>query len=187
MNEHFRSHYRVVLSKGFPFRDNARMYRNKILQFIARKMLLPPGFRVKLQTARGVKFDDPLDIFIGEDVFFDEVFPELISVGKNVMITEGTMIFTHLYDPSVNDHAMQIKKIRIEDNVFIGSRSVILNGVTLGKGSVVGTCSVVTKNVPPNAIVAGSPAKIVGERGNTSVKLLSSIVELRDRGSLVFV
>ena len=49
----------------------------------------------------------------------------------------------------------------IEDNVFIGARSIIMKGVHIGNGSVVGAGSVVTKDVPANVIVAGNPAKIV--------------------------
>ncbi len=49
----------------------------------------------------------------------------------------------------------------IEDNVWIGQYSTILKGVTIGKGSIVATRTVVTKDVPPYSIVAGNPAKVV--------------------------
>lgn len=49
----------------------------------------------------------------------------------------------------------------IEDNVWIGQYSTILKGVTVGKGSIVATRAVVTKDVPPYTIVAGNPAKVV--------------------------
>jgi acetyltransferase-like isoleucine patch superfamily enzyme len=57
-------------------------------------------------------------------------------------------------------HAVKLKVI-IEDNVFIGAHSTILKGVTIGKNSVIGACSVVTKNIPPNEIWAGNPAKFI--------------------------
>lgn len=53
--------------------------------------------------------------------------------------------------------------VKIEDNVWIGARATILKGVTLGFNSVIGTGAVVTKDVPPNTIVAGNPARQVGE------------------------
>lgn len=53
--------------------------------------------------------------------------------------------------------------IVIEDNVWIGEYSAILKGVKIGKGSVVGCHSVVTKDVPPYTVVAGNPARIVKE------------------------
>ena len=49
----------------------------------------------------------------------------------------------------------------IEDNVWIGQFATILKGVTIGKGSIVATRAVVTKDVPPYTIVAGNPAKVV--------------------------
>ena len=52
-------------------------------------------------------------------------------------------------------------------------------GVTIGKGAVVGTCSVITKDVPENAIVAGVPAKIIGYRNNPLVYELNYTVWFR--------
>lgn len=54
--------------------------------------------------------------------------------------------------------------IIIENDVWIGAKSTIMSGVKIGNGAVVGSCSVVTKDVPPYAIVAGNPAKIVKYR-----------------------
>jgi len=55
------------------------------------------------------------------------------------------------------------RPIFIGNNVWIGSRATILKGVTIGDGAVVAANSVVTKNVPPGCVVAGNPAKVVGE------------------------
>ena len=54
----------------------------------------------------------------------------------------------------------------IEDDVWIGSNSVILSGVKIGRGAVIGAGSIVTKNVPKYAIVAGNPAKVIKMRFN---------------------
>ena len=54
--------------------------------------------------------------------------------------------------------------MKIEDYVFIGSRSTILSGCTIAKGSVVCAGSVVTSNIPEFSIVAGIPAKVIGQR-----------------------
>lgn len=55
-------------------------------------------------------------------------------------------------------------KIRIKHDVWVGQRAYIKGGVTLGQGCVVGSCAVVTKDVPPYAIVAGNPARIIRYR-----------------------
>lgn len=171
-------HYKVELQKGLPINKNLRLYINKLLQFVARKMLLPPNIRVRLQKIRGVQFQDTQNVFIGEDVFIDEVFPELVTIGRNVMITEGVMIFTHLYDPTYAEHVMKVQPIRIEEDVFIGARSILLNGVTLGRGCVIGAASLVTRDVPPFAVVVGSPARQVGARGASDSSQLPSSTDV---------
>lgn len=55
------------------------------------------------------------------------------------------------------------KKIVIEDNAWIGFNSIILKGVTIGKGAIVASGSVVTKDVAPFAIVGGNPAQVIGQ------------------------
>ncbi|MEU2429707.1 acyltransferase [Streptomyces sp. NPDC007861] len=63
-----------------------------------------------------------------------------------------------------SDHAPVHSDIVVEDDVFIGARVTILPGVTIGRGAAVGACSVVTKDVPPEAVVAGNPARKIRER-----------------------
>ena len=63
------------------------------------------------------------------------------------------------HDPDSDDHKVCGGKVVIEDNVWIAPRAVILPGVTIGKGAVIATCSVVTKDVSPMTLVGGVPAK----------------------------
>ena len=60
---------------------------------------------------------------------------------------------------------MRYAEVVIEDDVWIGSRATILAGVTVGRGAIVGAGAVVTRSVPPMAIVAGVPARVIGQRG----------------------
>lgn len=63
---------------------------------------------------------------------------------------------------SVEDrHNLYPKPVVVGKNVWIGSNSTILQGVTIGDGSIVGAGSVVTKDVPPNTVVVGNPAKVI--------------------------
>ena len=63
--------------------------------------------------------------------------------------------------PKENIFDIKASPVVIDDDVWIGFNCTILKGVKIGKGSVIAACSVVTKDVPPNVIVAGNPAKIV--------------------------
>jgi len=89
-----------------------------------------------------------------------------ITIGNDVLIGSGVLISdndAHPIDPKKRNDNSYIKSapVIIEDEVFIGARSIILKGVTIGRGSVIGAGSVLSKNVPPYQIWAGNPAKFV--------------------------
>lgn len=95
-----------------------------------------------------------------------------MNIGKNVMIGhestimdyDGHPIFTSDPDASNTDtYGGRALPINIEDNVWIGFKTTILKGVTIGTGSIIGANSCVTTNIPPNSIAVGSPAKVVKE------------------------
>ncbi|MDC3412756.1 2,3,4,5-tetrahydropyridine-2,6-dicarboxylate N-acetyltransferase [Aquibacillus sp. 3ASR75-11] len=78
------------------------------------------------------------------------------TVGKNCHIGAGSVLAGVIEPPSA-------KPVVIEDDVVIGANAVVLEGVTVGKGAVVAAGAIVTKDVPPNTLVAGTPAKILKE------------------------
>jgi maltose O-acetyltransferase len=88
-----------------------------------------------------------------------------ITIGDDVMIGINCMLVDtdgHDMDPEKR-HNGEIKfaPITIEDNVIIYYNSVVFKGVTIGKNSVIGACSVVLKDIPPNVFAAGNPAKVI--------------------------
>jgi maltose O-acetyltransferase len=87
-----------------------------------------------------------------------------IWIGANVSISPEVHILTADHDARATDFAGRLRGVRIEDFVFVGSRAMILPGVTLGRGCVVGAGSVVTRDVEPYAIVAGVPCRTIGRR-----------------------
>jgi len=87
-----------------------------------------------------------------------------ITIGDNVSISAEVCILTAEHDPQSSDFSGGVRPVNIEDYVFIGTRAMILPGVTLGKGSFIAAGAVVTKDVPPFTIVAGVPAKPIGIR-----------------------
>jgi len=87
-----------------------------------------------------------------------------IVIGNNVDIARETIIFTLEHDPNSDHHTTRSGDVVIEDYVWIASRVTILPGVRIGRGAVVASNAVVTKDVEPMAVVAGIPAKKIGER-----------------------
>lgn len=92
-----------------------------------------------------------------------------ISVGNNVIFGPETILWTANHDYNSNEFIPYgkeeiLKKITIEENVWVGIRSVILPGVRIGEGAIIAAASVVTKDVPKCAIVAGNPAIVVKYR-----------------------
>jgi maltose O-acetyltransferase len=88
-----------------------------------------------------------------------------VSIGARCLIGDGVLIMdsdAHNLSPGGrHDQAPLISPVYIEDNVFIGSRVIILKGVTIGKDSVIGAGSVVIRSIPPGVIAAGNPAKVI--------------------------
>lgn len=90
-----------------------------------------------------------------------------IQIEDNVLIGAETMIVDNdfhglVYSESKRSDMKKSEKICIKEGAFIGTRSIILKGVTIGKGAVIGAGSVVTKTVPDGEIWAGNPAKYIG-------------------------
>jgi maltose O-acetyltransferase len=85
-------------------------------------------------------------------------------IGNNVDIAQETNIWTLEHNVHDDYHRDQGSNVIIEDYAWIASRVTILPGVTIGRGAIVAAGSVVTKDVPPMAIVGGIPAKVIGER-----------------------
>lgn len=89
-----------------------------------------------------------------------------IIIGSNVDIAQETNIWTLQHEVNDDSHSTKGNSIIIEDYVWIASRVTILPGVRIGKGAVIATNSVVTKDVEPMSIVAGIPARIISKRQN---------------------
>jgi len=87
-----------------------------------------------------------------------------IRTGSDVSIGPEASILTLGHDPQSREFADRGGDVVIGDRAWIGYRAIILPGVTIGEGAVVGAGAVVTGNVEPFFIVAGNPARKIGER-----------------------
>lgn len=91
--------------------------------------------------------------------------PYLIRIGDHVTVTTGVKFITHdggtwvfrQEDPDFDVFG----PIEVKDNVFIGIGTIIMPGVTIGENSVIGSHSVVSRDIPPNSVAAGVPAKVI--------------------------
>ncbi len=126
----------------------------------------------------GYKVDDSFRLFppfysdfgknikIGKGVFINSCcsFQDQggIEIGDNTLIGHGVVFATlnHDFDPDKR-HILHHKPIKIGKNVWIGSKSTILLGVTINDGAIVAAGSVVNRDVPSNSLVGGVPAKFI--------------------------
>lgn len=114
----------------------------------------------------GVTLDD------GAIVLMNATINVGASIGKNTMIDMGAVIGSraiikdecHIGANAVIAGVLEplsAKPVVIEDQVFVGANSVVLEGVTIGKGSIIGAMTLVNKDVPPFSVVLGIPGKVI--------------------------
>lgn len=177
--EYMRTHNYVektssVLEKFYELSENAR----KITMELNNKYHTPDEIRDLFFKLINKKKDDTFKLFppfytecginitIGKNVFINTCckFQDQggIEIGDNVLIGHSVVITTlnHDFNPE-NRLSMYAKKVKIENDVWIGANVTILPGITIKTGAIIGAGSVVTKDVPQNTIVAGNPAKII--------------------------
>lgn len=142
---------------------------NKLkLRFIKSKFLFL-GKRTYIDFP--VKIKGKESVHIGNDVVIN-AFVHIwghggVFIGDRVLIAAHCSItsLTHDYNLSNFYNAPAIRlKVNIEDDVWIGSNSIIMPGVTIKKGAIVGAGSVVTKDVEANTIVVGNPAREIKKK-----------------------
>lgn len=138
----------------------------------------PNEIRDLLSEITGSEIDQSVAVFtplyinygkhtkIGKNVFinFDCVFLDLggITIEDGVLIAPKVSLLTEGHPIPPNErHALVPKAIHLKKNAWIGANATILQGVTIGENSVVAAGSVVSKDVPDNVVVGGTPAKII--------------------------
>lgn len=97
---------------------------------------------------------------------FCSIAPNVLILGDyhNFHKITSYFIFGNLFNEKIKNEKISKGDIIIEDDVWIGGNSVVLSGVKIGRGSVIGAGSVVTKNVPKYSIVVGNPSKVIKRR-----------------------
>jgi acetyltransferase-like isoleucine patch superfamily enzyme len=93
-----------------------------------------------------------------------------INIGDNVNLAPEVAILTAAHDPNSSSFAGVESAVVIDDYAWIGTRAMVLPGVRIGRGAVVAAGAVVTRDVPTLAIVAGVPARQIGERPEAALQ-----------------
>jgi maltose O-acetyltransferase len=141
----------------------SRKLRRLYLGFALGKMGEDTGVQM------GCRFLNPRKVSLGErnvlnfGCLFDGRKYRIVT-GNDVSIGPEASILTLGHNPQSPVFEDRGGDVVIGDRVWIGLRAMILPGVTIGEGAVVGAGSVVTKDVAPYAIVAGNPARVIGQR-----------------------
>jgi acetyltransferase-like isoleucine patch superfamily enzyme len=144
--------YRHVL--GATFGPHAGIHLGCRLWFYGPRQIRRSGFRLGAYSR--VNRDCRLDVRGG------------LEIGNNVSLSPEVTVVTASHVVNRPDFPVELRPVVIEDNVWIGTRAMVLPGVTLGRGCVVAAGSVVTRDVPPLGIAAGVPARPVGDRAATA-------------------
>ena len=149
---------------------------NRFLSFFYKKMLRGCGSNVRFSaltsdfTYRNLTIGN--DVYIGPHALFlcteSQIFiGNKVLFGPHVTIIGGdhriTDVGRFIYDV-LDKHPEDDQDVHIEDDVWIGTNTPLLKGVTVGRGAVVAAGALVTKDVPPYAIVGGVPAKVLKYR-----------------------
>ena len=175
---------RLLNGETIPSSD-PEAYKMREASFLTKKLLVqmnnasnPDEIRNLLSQITGSKIDESVVVFtplyinygkhtkIGKNVFinFDCIFLDLggITIEDGVLIAPKVSLLSEGHPLSPNErHSLVPKPIHIKKNAWIGANATILHGVTIGENSVVAAGSVVSKDVPDNVVVGGTPAKII--------------------------
>ena len=123
------------------------------------------GNNVKIGSLAHIDYD----VKIGNNTMIEGLvyIPPLSRIGNNVFIGPSASLTNDPFPPSE-----KLIGVTIKDNAIIGSRAIIKAGITIGENSVVAMGAVVTKDVPPNTVVIGVPAKEMYSREEYDKKQL---------------
>ena len=136
-----------------PFRTLANFFIVKLANYIPfyplkNSFLKLSGIKIGKNTA------------IATDVYIDHLFPELIEIGNNCIIGHHSVILAH--ETTVS--SFRKGKVKIKDNVMIGTNCTVLAGVEIGEGAVVSACSLVNKDLEGGKLYGGVPAKQIQKK-----------------------
>lgn len=115
------------------------------------------------------------------DYFFDPSHCFLISIGDNCVFAPNVKLIAHDASTKMILGCTKIGRIVIENDCFIGDSTIVLPNVTIGPNSIIGSGSVVTRDIPADSIAAGNPARVI-----STVPEYAAKMEAIKQGKTVF-
>jgi acetyltransferase-like isoleucine patch superfamily enzyme len=137
-----------------------KYFRKWLLERLAATCPIP-SWRAKFHKMRGVNIGK--NVYIGYDVIFDRLHPEMITIEDFVEIGDRCILSSHSRGSLTtrNAYPRTIEPIIIRRGVSVNPACIITQGVEIGENSIIGIGSVVSRNISPNSLALGFPAKVV--------------------------
>lgn len=137
-----------------------KYFKNWILERLASSVPVP-SWRAKLHRMRGVNIGE--NVYVGYDVVFDRIHPELITIGDYAEIGDRCILSAHSRGSLTTRQAYprSMAPIIIGRGVSVNPGCIITQGVEIGENSIIGVGSVVNRDISPNSLALGYPARVV--------------------------
>jgi acetyltransferase-like isoleucine patch superfamily enzyme len=150
----------MKFSKKSKFTYGAIFIKNWLLERLASNFPVP-SWRARLHRLRGILIGK--NVYIGYDVIFDRIHPEQITIEDYAEIGDRCIISAHSRGTLLlrDKYPRSVEPVKIGKGAWIAPGCIIMQGVEIGEKSVIGTGSVVNKNIPGNSVAIGFPARVV--------------------------
>jgi acetyltransferase-like isoleucine patch superfamily enzyme len=162
----------LIQADGISIEDNVRIHRDVRIMSLGRNSKIRLKNWAHLDRGVDIRTHHTGEIEVGENSYIGPytcLSGDFIKIGRDCMIASHSGLYANNHnfadpDRPICQQGSNYKGIVIEDDCWLGSGVRVLDGVTIGQGSVIGAGAVVTKSIPPYSIAVGVPAKVVGKR-----------------------